>query len=248
MIRRKSTATRIRAPQIVQHSSRRTLVLFVTMLVALAVWGWQTYDFGRVQAGYDVDRAEQRERRLELRVETLEKERTGLRKRLLQLDRLVEIDRDAARGARERIQALQSERLSLQREVAFLRSLLRDQDDPLKARGVHIEPGEGDGQYRYAFTLYQLRRDIGETRGKVDLVVLGHLADEEKSLSLQDMGGPRTLKMGFTHFQRFEGQLRLPEGLEPRTLTLKLEPVGKKLKKSDASYAWEELLASKETP
>ena len=74
-----------------------------------------------------------------------------------------------------------------------------------------------------------------ETRGiTVYGVALGY-ADHAEELGLEKGG----LSMGFMHFQKFEGELKLPVGFIPKELRVQVKPKGKQFKAFEDTFKWQ---------
>lgn len=233
--------TRIVTPRIVQpHRGGFRPWLWLSLLAALALWSWQVFEFARQPDGLSVVWQHDRvEAGLHRRIEQLEEERDALRAAAAEFEQASQVDRAAADGVKAEVKALQDERAELQREVAFLRSLIAGGDTKLVLND-HSLTALGDRLYRFEVTLAKRTDDQATVSGQVVISVRG-----------RGEGGPRVLDMGrltdgrnsgidihFKSFQRLKTELQLPEGFVPSSIRVAVKPEGKVFKSFERAYDW----------
>lgn len=181
--------------------------------------------------------------------QAMEAERDALRAELAELkqqgiacERFQQIEQEKDRSAQEQLKEAQDERLAMAKEIATLKRLIKSGGSgAVGVQGLRLSAGEGPREFSYSFTVSQLIEDVGETSGKIAIKVSGKQGEKDKSLTLKQMKGsePTKLAMRFEHFQNFEGRLVLPEGFEPLSLSVDVEPKGDKLIASGETFPWE---------
>lgn len=179
---------------------------------------------------------------------TLEQERTQLTEELAEtkqdrivLERTILVDREAMRSAQENLKDAQDERLDLEKEVSFLKRLIRDGGGGLlKVHDIVLVPGDEDRLFRYSFTVSQMIQGFGDSAGIVVIKLAGKRDGKEVMLGLKELAGstPRAHKMRLKHFQGFEGILKIPEDLEPETLVIEIKPTTERLIPISETYSW----------
>jgi len=232
--RRRVVSTRIA----VSHRSAGSWFLVVVLILALVA--------GAFWIGVFLAREETKSFRETVQVFEKEKNRLSeqlseLKQERVVLERTILIDREANRTAQEHLKAAQDERLDLEKEVSFLRRLIREGGGGLlKVHDFLLTSAEGDRMFKYRFTVSQMIQGFGESVGSVVIKLAGERDGKEVMLGLVELADsvPRTHKMRFKHFQNIEGTLAIPEGLDPKALLIEVKPTTKKLIPVTETFSW----------
>ena len=213
------------APKIVQQNSGGKKWLLMLFVIFAVVLSWFAFDYGRLTSGasrvaYEekIDERDQTIRKLKQRVEEM-------RLKIASLQRSSQIDKSAAQLAREDLKHFQQEQAALEREVAFLNSLLTDKAQKAIIRLKHLEitPTDESHKYRIEFTLLHLSKVGGKVKGSVSMSVAGKQSGSQKVLQLEKIIGAgefKSLKMGFKNFQKFIVTVSFPENFRPESLKI----------------------------
>ncbi len=172
---------------------------------------------------------------------TLREEVSKLRQEASVLERSRQIERETNKALQIQLKDAQDERLSLVREGSYLKRLIREGGKgAVRVHDLVLLAGEGPQSVRYSFTVSQLVPDFGETKGRVALRVTGTQGGMDQELGLERLprADPKELSMRFDHFQAFQGGLTLPDGFEPRFLTVVISPEGDQLAGTSESFPW----------
>lgn len=164
----------------------------------------------------------------------------ALKQDQIALERAQQMDREANRIAREQLLLEQNQRLKLDKQVSFLKRLIREGGGGLlEVKDVRIAPMDG-GTYEYTFTVSQVIQDFGWSEGRVLVKVSGQSETGPATLSLGELpyAEPSEHRMRFKHFEGFGGRLALPEGFEPEHLVVEIEPADDKLIPVNEAFAW----------
>ena len=136
-----------------------------------------------------------------------------------------EMDQQALELVRREI-AAQKEQIAAQEEgLRFYKSLMAPGEI---AQGLSLRPPElvaleEPGQFAFRIVAQQEARKHSLLKGDLSAVLNGELADQEVSYSLAALSDdlePGKVPLRFRYFQSIEGELRLPEGFEPRSVDL----------------------------
>lgn len=237
------SGTSFRTPKIVQPGGSRPLfamllVLLLMMLLAGAV-GWYAYDYGQRRAGYFASRSAAEYEALEQRLATLGEECDRQRELAARYERASQIDHAAAEQVQKELMEFQQQRAELQQKVAFLQSLVSGKVTALQVSQMElVREGEGN-TYRYSFLISKRAKSDAKVSGSVELQVAGQLQGKAATLASDKLGLGEPLKMGFKHFQKFEGKLQLPVDFIPRELVVTGKPDGKKFKQFEQRLKWQ---------
>lgn len=234
--------SRFQTPQIVQpgNHARLSLWLLLLLLVAGGALAWKMFDFGRYQAGFDAEARDTEIALLKDRVRSLQAERDSLQQKATRFERAAQIDREAVKATQEQLRVLQDERAKLQKEAAFLKSLVSGDLTMLQVTDFHLHKDPQGNRFTYKFTVSKRAKGNHKVRGHVALGVRGQNKGKAVTLSAKELGiKSKSLVMGFSFFQQFEGELRLPVGFIPKSLVISVRPNGKKFKSFDHSVDWQ---------
>lgn len=242
MVKQSSTGRYLVKP----HDPWKVWALRVVIFLVLAVSGWGCYELGVIQAGYK-RAASHRE------IQNLTEQLAELNNRIEELTqenaRLVSdatIEATATKQVNDRLNQLNQETLELKEELVFYRSLLSpaELEPGLQILGVQLVKDAKEQKYGYKVVLTQRRNRNRFADGKVELSIAGILngeaAELESSAVLADKKGE--LNFRFKNFQSLEGQLTLPEGFEPHTVLVKVNPRSRSLKRIERSYEWSSIV------
>ena len=232
-----------RGPRIVQGPSRAMwLIALGLMVVAVGYFGWMMFDLGRERAGYFSARASAELGDVEDEIDRLERRNAELVSKLALIERGAQIDTVAEGALRERIKELQEDRLRLEKEVTFLRSVVSTDGSggTIDVKNFSLFSGDGDDEFRFRFTLTRALKSTGVVSGTVRVGLSGVRDGVIERVELDDVTADRgaELSFKFRNFQELQGIVRLPAGFVPDNLELDIEPKGKDQKPSRRSYDW----------
>jgi len=220
-------------------SARMVFVLAVLATFATAVVG--AFTFGR-QIGIEMSKPLDKHARmteaecsaLSTQISDLEQQRTALK-------RSQQIDRETDRNLSKQLKEAQDKRLALEKEVSFLRRLVQDGGSGiLQPKDFKVEKTGEPGMFRYSFTIRQLVQGFGRSTGRVEIQVIGKRNGKETTLPLAKLVGSKPLrhKMGFKHFQVFQGLVKVPDNFEPEKLVVEVKPKTRKLIPVSETFPW----------
>ena len=204
------------------------LVFYVVMLAVIGFVAWSAFDLGRQEAGFDSGEARDLRRALKERLEETVDERDQLHRRIVVLERTIQVDRESTRQAREALLEIQDERLKLKEEIAFLSSLMSDGETKvaLRLRHVTMTPLDEPGLIRYRATVSKFPQNNEEVRAGLSIAVHGKQNGSRRELVYAERGASddQPGDLVFKHLIQVEGTLKLPAGFEPQHLVLSVEP------------------------
>jgi hypothetical protein len=231
---------RYRVPKIVAGHERSPLWLRIGFwILLLGGVAWLAYQQGgngirqglaRLQSGG------------QSQVQLLEQERNELKRELTMVKQAAEVDREALLAVRDKIKTMQSERLKLEEELAFLKGIVStsSKKQVLKIQNFKLEPGLEEQQYAYKFTVSQVINRGSVVSGKIEMTVTGLRGGKTTQLSLDQLTTEKNSshKMRFRYFQNIEGKIRVPQDFEPATISIDVKPSGGKLAPVSEAYDW----------
>ncbi|HEX7116113.1 MAG TPA: DUF6776 family protein [Steroidobacter sp.] len=225
-----------------QSSGRRRAV---AVLVALgsALLLYLIYEWGRFEGGYSKFAEIQRRRELSARLESLQEENERLRAQLAAAELTREVERKAYADVEKDLAELQAQVLKQSEELTFYRGIVSPEDGigGLRIQRLQILPGGADRHYRLLLVLVQSMRQDTTVSGTVQVQIEGTRENRPERLGLAQVGGTGRadglLAFRFRYFQNLEHDIVLPEGFEPRAVTVEVRSARSSPVRQ--SYPWE---------
>lgn len=231
---------RVRSPRIVHPDERRHRGLWLLAAVLAGLALWQAYQFGHRQGNLDGEALMAKRDRLVAALEAQNRRVEELQSEAARYRRSAQVEQQASRELQQDLVKLQEEQARLRSEVKMLKGLISSGAGSLYIKDFSLSPGQQEGQYRYRFTLVQVKEDVETTRGKLLMKLAGRQGKKKKKLDRSQFAadGEKTLKLEFSHYQDLQGEIQLPEGFVPEELQIEFLPRNKGLKKLEASFPW----------
>ena len=154
-----------------------------------------------------------------------------------------EVDRASLELVRKEIAAQNEEILRLEESLTFYQSLMSPGDI---AKGLTLRPIEliaTDSERRFAFRIVarQESRKHSVLKGTLSVKVEGVTNQKESTLSLSALSEEvesESIALRFRYFQTLEGELELPEGFEPKTVSIVARSVSPVKVKIVEQFPW----------
>jgi hypothetical protein len=202
---------------------RRLQVVIATLLLAVTLLAGFYFGQRAVYSGVGIDA--ERYRAMQQAVEASDREVARLQAELdVQVARQ-QMDQQALELVRREI-AAQKEQISVLEEgLRFYRSLMAPGDiaQGLSLRPLELVALEPPGQYAFRIVAQQEARKHPLLKGELSAEVNGLLSEQEVSYLLAELSDDldeESVPLRFRYFQSIEGQLSLPDGFEPHSVTL----------------------------
>ncbi|MCP3670521.1 MAG: hypothetical protein GY814_08825 [Gammaproteobacteria bacterium] len=175
-------------------------------------------------------------------IRQLNQQRDELLQRIVKLERMSQIDRESVSRVQDELMSDQSERLKLEEELLFLRSIVASKfgNGVLHLQRLRLQPGKSENSVLYAFTVSKVLRAPEYLEGVVNLSLSGKQNGVERTLSLGQVTRNKqdSLRLRFKYFQSVEGEFLLPDGFKPSGVTIEVKPEGKKFSPVKKSFKW----------
>lgn len=195
--------------------------------------GWGLYVLGQHKAGFNSVEASEETVVLRNTMAELERENTQLRDQVAFLDRSKQVDQQAYTNVDDTLKSLQAEILELREEVSFYRGIVSpvESSSGLRIERLNVRAvNNSERLFRYKLVLTQVLKNDGNNHGVAEIFFDGLQEGKSKRLALGAVATDRrdTLNFRFRYFQKFEGDVRLPEGFSPRSVVVVAKGGGKK--------------------
>jgi cell division protein FtsB len=225
------------------HSPVRLWATRLVILVLAAVGGYLVYEFGRIQAGYDLVDAASERRAYEQRIDTLEDAISALKEQVALLETHREIDREAYREVEASLTELQAKIQEQRDAIAFYRGIVSPADGSkgLRVQDLKLTRGKNEREYNIRLVLVQALKHDRKVSGNVNLSIEGDLDGVETTFSFAELlpeEAEATWAFSFRYFQDFNRQVVLPDGFTPQRVKVEVESRTRSISSIEESFAW----------
>ncbi|MDH5231192.1 MAG: hypothetical protein OEZ58_01110 [Gammaproteobacteria bacterium] len=222
------------------HTPWHKPVMFLGFTIFLAICGWTIFYWGQSKAGYDRLASADTTNSMKNAITQLKRENNDLRDAIALLERSKQVDTQAYSQVDENLKALQEEILELREEVTFYRGIVSPTETSAGLRIERFKIGETAKKrlHHFELVLTQVLKNDRSRRGIAEISFEGIHNGLPKQLSLSSISaeGKRKLEFNFKYFQKFEGDVMLPEGFAPRSVLVKVKP--HRNKEIQRSFEW----------
>ena len=149
-----------------------------------------------------------------------------LREEVIILERLTEIDTQAAARLQDDLKTLQDQIYHINGELEFYESIMTATTDSkgLNIQGLHIEGTGQENFYNFKLILTNVANSDKIVEVTMTMTIEGMSETGLQTLSLDKMTGENqyTREIKFKNFERIEGNLTFPEGFKPLRVVVDL--------------------------
>ena len=221
----------------------RSGAMRLAVLVAVLVGGYLIFEFGRIQADYNVVDAIDDQRAYEQVVAGLEKEISELKQEIALLETHKEIDREAYKVVEANLSDLERKILEQDEAIAFYRGILSPKDGGrgLRVQDLKLTKGKKDRQYHVRLVLVQVMQHDRSVKGEVDFTLEGAqdgVATTYNFAQLLPDDADSNWAFSFRYFQDFDRELILPAGFTPEKVNIEVVSRTKSIASVKQSFNW----------
>lgn len=215
----------------------------VVILTLIAGAIWLVYEFGRIQAGYNLVSAAEERAEFKATIAGLENEIVALNEEVALLETHREIDREAYDDVEDSLTELQAKIQEQQDAIAFYRGIVSPTDGNagLRVQDFRLSRGGDEREYTIRLVLIQAMKHDRRVSGDVLLSIEGVEDGEQKSYRYQDLlpeDADKSWAFSFRYFQDFDRQVVLPDGFTPERVTLQVESRTRSIDSIEENYGW----------
>lgn len=230
----------IKTPTIVQPGSRKLPLMLLLLLMLLLVLGWYIFDLGRVQGGFVRDQAAQETGKLLQQINRQHQDIADLRGQSARYKREAQVEREAGRRLQQALVELRKEGDELTNEVVLLRSLMSKNSGSFYIKRFEVYATEKAARYKYHLIIAQALDNVGITKGKLIISIVGKQDGKSKRLSQKQFSdnSETSVALKFKHYQDVRGFINLQEGFEPESVEMEIQPNNRKLSNMNKQFPW----------
>lgn len=221
----------------------RIIVTRVVLAAFVVFAGYLVFEFGRIQANYNIVDTVHERRAFEARIAELQAEIEALQQQVALLETHREVDREAYSEVEASLTALQAKIQEQSDAIAFYRGIVSPADNTagLKVQDLKLSRGSSEREYNVRLVLVQSLQHDRKVSGNVNLVVEGEEAGVATTYSFADLlPEESTAKwpFSFRYFQDFDRAIVLPDGFTPQTITIEVRSQTRSISSIEESYPW----------
>ena len=225
------------------HSPVRLWATRAVIVIVATVGGYLVYEFGRIQAGYDVVGAAGERRAYEERIDGLEDEISALKEQVALLETHRDIDREAYREVEASLTELQAKIQEQRDAIAFYRGIVSpaDGNKGLRVQDLKLTRGKNEREYNIRLVLVQALKHDRKVSGNVNLTIEGEVDGVEKAYSYAELlpdEADAAWAFSFRYFQDFNRQVVLPDGFTPQRVKVEVESKTHSISSIEEIFAW----------
>jgi cell division protein FtsB len=225
------------------HSPVRLWATRLALVILAATGGYLVYEFGRIQAGYDLVDAASERSAYEEHIDELEDEIKVLKEQVALLETHRDIDREAYKEVEASLTELQAKIQEQRDAIAFYRGIVSpaDGNKGLRVQDLKLTRGKKEREYNIRLVLVQALKHDRKVSGNVNLTIEGDLDGVEKAYSYAELLPDETdaaWAFSFRYFQDFNRQVVLPDGFTPQRVKVEVQSRTRSISSIEESFAW----------
>jgi len=225
------------------HNPLRTVLMRVGFTLLAIALGYLIYEFGRIQANYNILDAAQERQGYEDHIETLNAEIASLNQQIALLQTHREIDREAYKEVEASLVTLQAKIQEQTEAIGFYRGIVSPADGAagLRIQDLKLTRGETERTFNVRLVLVQSLKHDRKVSGDIVLTIKG---EEQGAVTSYDYAQllPDESEAGwpfsFRYFQDFDRQVVLPDGFTPEEITIQVRSKTSSVDSIEETYSW----------
>jgi len=213
------------------------------MVVAIVVGGYLIFEFGRIQANYNIVDVQVEQQEYRNQIDALDGEIVELKQEIARLETTQVIEKEAYQVVEANLSNLQRKIQEQQEAIAFYRGIVSPKDGGrgLRVQDVRLTRGKDERHYNLRLVLVQVMQHDRSVKGEVDFSIDGEIdgvATTYKLSQLLPEDGSSNWPFAFRYFQNFDRELVIPDGFTPTTINVEVISRTKSIASVKQSFDW----------
>ena len=212
--------------------------------VLIVVFGYLVFEFGRIQANYNIVDAAAERQGFMYRIEGLQADIVALKEHVVLLETHREIDKEAYKDVETSLMALQEKIQEQTDAIAFYRGIVSPTDGAagLRVQDLRLTRGSVERAYNVRLVLLQSLKHDRKVSGDVRLTVVGDQGGTEARLEFAQLlpaDASKSWPFSFRYFQDFDREIILPDGFTPERIDIEVLSKTRSIDSIEETFAWE---------
>jgi cell division protein FtsB len=213
------------------------------IVLAVVVGGYLLFEFGRLQADYNIVDNFAEKQALLGEIATLEDEIVALKQEIALLETHREVDREAYQVVEADLAELQRKIQEQTEAIAFYRGIVSPKDGGrgLRVQDLKLTPGKDDRHYNVRLVLVQVMQHDRSVKGQVGFSLEGTQDGVSTTYTLEQLlpeDENSSWPFAFRYFQDFDRELILPDGFTPEKINVEVNSQTKSIASVKQSFDW----------
>ncbi len=219
-------------------------VLRGALILAVLVAAYLVFEFGRIQARYNiVDSIAERQAHRE-QIRELEAQIALQREQIALLRTHREIDRSAYEKVEASLGGLQRKIQEQREAIAFYRGIISpaNGEHGLRVQDLRVTKGSGEREYHVSLVLVQVMQHERSVEGSVAFSVEGAEDGVAVTYTLEQLvpaDVDSDWPFSFRYFQTFERDVILPDGFTPEKVNIEVRSRTRSVASIEQSFVWQ---------
>lgn len=211
--------------------------------VAVVVGGYLLFEFGRLQADYNIADRISEEQQYQAEIEGLEDQIVALKQEIALLDTQGKVEQEAYQVVEANLADLEQKIQEQSDAIAFYRGIVSPKDGGrgLRVQDLRLTHGKGDRHYNVRLVLVQVMQHDRSVKGEVDFSLEGAQNGVATTYKLEQLLPEDTNSswpFAFRYFQDFDRELVLPDGFVPEKINIEVVSRTKSIASVKQSFDW----------
>ncbi len=213
------------------------------IVLAILVGAYLIFEFGRIQANYNIVDAVAEQQSYESEIDGLEGQIVELKQQIALLETHREIDREAYQVVEGDLTDLQRKIQEQQDAIAFYRGIVSPKDGGrgLRVQDLKVTRGVDERHYNLRLVLVQVMQHDRSVKGEVDFSLEGMQDGVVTAYTLEQLlpaDSDSSWVFSFRYFQDFDRELILPDGFMPEKINIEVVSRTKSIASVKQSFDW----------
>ncbi|MCH8058977.1 MAG: hypothetical protein IIA11_00820 [Proteobacteria bacterium] len=225
------------------HSRGRIVMMCVVVAIMIGVSGYLVFEFGRIQADFNIIDSTHERQAFEDRIEQLESDIRSLHEQVTLLETHRDIDRGAYKDVESSLVSLQARIQEQSDEIAFYRGIVSPEDgnSGLRVQKLKLTRGQTERAYNVRLVLVQSLKHDRKVSGNVNLTIEGVQDGTTTSYNFSQLLSSEKNSnwvFSFRYFQDFDREIVLPDGFTPERIKIEIRSRTRSISSIEESFSW----------
>ena len=209
----------------------------------VAVCAYLVFEFGRIQANYNIADAARERQAFEDHVAVLDGRIAALKEQVVMLETDQSVDSASYKEVEGNLVALQEKIQEQSDAIAFYRGIVSPSDGAagLRVQDLKLTRTSDERAYTVRLVLVQSLKHDRKVSGDVGLVVEGTQNGSETTYNYSDLLSAEAdadWVFSFRYFQDFDREIVLPDGFTPERIKIEVRSKTRSISSIEESFAW----------